>query len=131
MSGSPSAPRRSKMATPAALIASVALHAVIIAVSARYIRALAAREPAPLLIELAPPEVLPHTVLVPAGALGDREPARHAEEPEPSAAAGAVREARPDTRATGRGGSREASEQALHLSDSVDGLTLDADQTLL
>jgi TonB family protein len=131
MNGPVSAPRRSKAATPAALIASVALHAVIIAVSARYIRALAVHEPPPIPVEFAPPDDLPHAAVLPPGLPGAREPDRHVEEPEPSAAAGAVREARPDTRATGRGGSREASEQALHLSDSVDGLTLETDPTLL
>jgi TonB family protein len=38
---------------------------------------------------------------------------------------------RPDTRAAGRGGTREAREPAAHLSDSIDGLTLDTDPTLL
>jgi len=128
---SETAPRKTKVGTPAALIASVALHAVIIAVSARYIRALTAENKPPIFVDLALPDGELHTAPLPLGLPGARTPDRHAEEPEPSALAGAVREPRPDTRATGRGGSREAAEKALHLSDSVDGLTLDTDPTLL
>jgi TonB family protein len=125
------APRRSKVSTPAALVASVALHAVIIAVSARYIRALTHPEQPPIFVDLALPEGEQRTAPNPPGLPGARVPERKAEEPEPSALAGALREPRPDTRVTGRGGTREASQNALHLSDSVDGLTLDTDPTLL
>ena len=124
------APRRSKFGTPAALVASVALHAVIIAVSARYIRQLAMEDRPPIFVDLALPEGEQRSASGP-GVPGAKVPDVHAEEPEPSAMAGAMREPRPDTRVTGHGGTREASERALHLSDSVDGLTLDTDPTLL
>ncbi|HEX3594118.1 MAG TPA: energy transducer TonB [Polyangiaceae bacterium] len=131
MSDSEGSPRRAKVATPAALIASVALHAVIIAVSARYIRALAAADRAPIVVELAPLDGERRDAPLPPGLPGARTPELHAEEAQPSALAGALREPRPDTRATGRGGTRESTQKALHLSDSVDGLTLDTDPTLL
>lgn len=125
------APRRHRASAPAALVASVALHAVIIAVSARYIRALTHQEPRPIVVDLALPDGEHHDVPNPPGLPGARVPEQKVEEPEPSPLAGALREPRPDTRVKGRGGTREASQRALHLSDSVDGLTLDTDPTLL
>ncbi|HEX4337417.1 MAG TPA: TonB family protein [Polyangiaceae bacterium] len=131
MSETEGAPRKHKVAPSAALIASVALHAVIIAVSAHYISSLTSPEKPPIFVDLALAEGEPHVAPLPPGLPGARKPDLHAEEPEPSALAGTPREPRPDTRVTGRGGSREATEKALHLSDSVDGLTLETDPTLL
>jgi len=130
MSDTASAPHRRKMATPAALVASVALHAVIIAASARYIRTLAAREAPPIAVELSP-SADPPTETPPRELGASGAPEQRVEEPKPSAMAGTTNDPRPDTRTTGHGGTREAAEKALHLSDSVDGLTLDTDPTLL
>jgi TonB family protein len=74
-------------------------------------------------------DLVPHAGVIPAGPPASERPAR----PPPSVhqfSSGPAREPRPDTRRAGRGGTRRATERALRLSDSVDGLTLDADPAL-
>lgn len=61
------------------------------------------------------------------GLRGEVDPAAVPREEPASAPLGGERTPRPDIDDPGRGGTREASERALNLADSVDGLSLDRD----
>ncbi|HVU04711.1 MAG TPA: TonB family protein [Polyangiaceae bacterium] len=123
---------RPRTATTVAVLSSVVFHVAVIGVAARTIvRESARAAPRPRLISLdvsfaapaAPPDA-------PLPALpGHADAPRVERAPEEALAPGLVRTARPDTRQAGNGGERTAREAALHLSDSVDGLTLSPDPT--
>jgi hypothetical protein len=108
--------QRSRAATAAALAVSFAIHCVLIAASARWLREATRRpESVGLPFEVALMDVLPRGDAIPVVA-SDSLPRRSApEEQRPSPRAGPLREPRPDTRRTGRGGTTEAPEKALHL----------------
>jgi TonB family protein len=125
-------PRRSTAAGSAALVLSVGLHVALVVVTARYVRSLAPASQGPARpLDVSLVDLAPSNGVLPLGAPGadglhETPPAR----PE-RASSGPVRESRPDTRSRGRGGSEEASAHAVHLSDSVDGLTQETDPSLL
>jgi TonB family protein len=123
--------RRSRVGTSGALILSVVLHAAIIAVSSRLLLgSLLPPEPVRT-IDIGFTESLPEGSPFATGrqsgtALNAPRPA----EPRRDPSGAPAREPRPDSANPGRGGSREAADPALHLSNSVDGLTLNADPSL-
>jgi len=122
----PGAPRRSRIGTPGALAASVLVHGALVAVAARSFSAQGAA--APVHYEVALVDPLPHAEALAfgePGAAGTRPPAP----PRDSRTPGPARDPRPDTQNAGRGGTTEATQKALHLSDSVEGLTLEPDPT--
>jgi TonB family protein len=126
----PSALRRSRVGTSGALILSVVIHAALIAVSSRLLLgSILPPEPART-IDIGFAESLPTGSPLSEGlsgtALNAPRPAEQRRDPSGAPA----REPRPDSTSPGRGGSREASDPALHLSNSVDGLTLNPDPSL-
>lgn len=123
---------RTKTAGSAALVASVLLHVALVALTAGYLRSLApgARPLVPA-VDVSLLDLPTGSFVLPPGVPGATDlqelpPARSER-----ASSGPVRQPRPDTRTLGRGGTEEASEHAVHLSDSVDGLTRETDSTLL
>jgi TonB family protein len=123
--------RRFALASPAALVASVVIHAIVIAVCARLFRT--AEIPAAASFppfDVSTEETLPHGDVLPVGTPGATVAPRTDAVPS-EVRAGPAREPSPDTRTAGRGGTREATEKALHLSDSIDGVTLVTDPTLV
>jgi TonB family protein len=112
-----------------ALIASLALHAATLA-GARLMRHPAATsrtQSVPVSITL---DWVAHGDLLQPGLPGDPK-AVPLKKDDARASSGIAREARPDTRDRGRGGTKEATEAAHRLSQSVDGLTLATDPSTL
>ena len=125
---------RSKLVTPVALVASVAFHVGLIAVCARWASETLSEPEVGRTVDVTFAEVPPgdaqRASSTRAGA-SDVSDIRRPEDEHPEPSSGPLQDPRPDTLTAGHGGSREAAQKALHLSDSVDGLTLDADPTFL
>ncbi len=117
-----------RFATSIALGGSLLLHVTLIALSVRFFRAAALSRVDPL-VDVALADVIPHgdklSIGVPEASTPQRPPSLD-DERRPS---GPLRESHPDTRTRGRGGVKQAAEKALHMSDSIDGLTLETDPT--
>ncbi len=111
-----------------ALVASLALHAATLA-GARLIRGASASARTEHTVPIALDWVA-HGDLLQPGMPGDPKavPSKQ-DDIEPSS--GVAREARPDTRDRGRGGTKESTEAAHRLSQSVDGITLATDPSTL
>jgi TonB family protein len=120
------------VATTAALAVSFGIHSALIAVGARWLTEAAMRpRTGALVFDVALAEVVPHGDALPAAASASPAPRAALVERVVAPRTGPIRDPRPDTRAAGRGGTAEASERAVHLSDSVEAVTLEADPTLL
>jgi TonB family protein len=114
-----------------AIAASVVLHGAMLALGAWLLaRSLAARDvplEAPALVNVEGGSGIELPVVSGSGLLGEPEPSfepRDAPDPLPG---GGEHVARPDLDRRGRGGTDQASEAALNLASSNDGLTLDRD----
>ncbi len=118
---------RKLLAAPGAVIASAALHAVILGAGAWFwqeSRPDSAEPASP--IEVTTEEVADGLDLPPMFLGGTEQPDPDAKtRPEPVTTGGGQDEPRPDTRRAGRGG--DDGERALNLADNIDGLTLDRD----
>lgn len=112
-----------------ALVASVALHAVTLA-GARLLRDAAALGPRATPLQPIELDWVAHGDVIQPGVPGDATVSRERKD-DARPVSGVALEARPDTRARGRGGSKESTEVAHRLSDSVDGLTLSTDPSTL
>ena len=126
----PSALRRSRVGTSGALILSVVIHAAVIAVSSRLLLGSMIPPEPERLIDIGFTENLPTGSALATGASGTALNAPRPAEQRRDPSGAPAREPRPDSPTPGRGGTREASEPALHLSNSVDGLTLNTDPSL-
>jgi TonB family protein len=120
------------LSAPSALVTSAVLHGAVIALGAWLLhRSLTDRAPAvvaPSTVEVSVEESGIRLPAVSAGGLvGSPEPAALPEERPAVGPLGGEREPRPDMPRAGRAGTRESSERALNLADSVDGLSLDRD----
>jgi TonB family protein len=127
-----SALRRSRIGASGALLLSVVFHAGFIAVSSRLLLGTLLPPPPPVDVidigfeETEPPEGTP----VATGTSGTSASPPHPVDPKRDPSGAPTREPRPDSPHPGRGGTHEASEEALHLSQTVDGLTMNTDPTL-
>lgn len=126
----PSALRRSRVGTSGALILSVVIHAALIAVSSRLILGSMLPKEPERLIDIGFTESLPTGSPLATGLSGTAQNAPRPTEARRDPSGAPAREPRPDSPSPGRGGTQEASEDALHLSNSVDGLTLNTDPSL-
>ncbi|MCA9595347.1 MAG: TonB family protein [Myxococcales bacterium] len=122
-----------RAADPGALVTSVVLHALLLGVGAWLLsRSLGADSQdagaPPKLVEVAvePAPAMELPRMSAAGLHGRSDP-KALPEPRPAEPGGGERVVRPDQGRTGLGGTDAASETALNLADSVDGLTLDRD----
>lgn len=112
-----------------ALVASLALHAATLA-GARLMRGTPVAPRSPQTIVPVALDWVAHGDLLQPGMPGDPKAVPPKKE-DARASSGVAREARPDTRDRGRGGTKESTEAAHRLSQSVDGLTLATDPSTL